>query len=198
MITANDIRRAMEQRDRASVLAPLDGLTGAERAAVLDALEGTRDGARVNLPRLIERARRKVADAEAAGRRHAQPRAFRYYVDHVADIDQLHAMRTALKDGSSPAEAMAAAISMGRPEPTPRRIETAPRRAEQPQEPRKPVARYRGAKHGLRPRKRREKAAPVLTGRIIGRGDPDRPRGMSVDWDPSAAHPPPPWEHEEE
>lgn len=188
----------MAQRDRTAELSVLDSLLRPELDAVLAALADTPDDAEVNLSRLIERARRNAQDAQAS---FSPKGVFDYFTNYVASIEQLYLMRDALRSGRSPDEAMAMAVRMGRGDPKPRRIETAPQRAEQPEEPRSGVRRYRSragrALAEKRARKAAKKPASIMTGRLIGRGDPNRPRGAPVDWDPNAAHPPPPWEDDD-
>ncbi len=218
--TARAIIAALERHKFQSDMAALADLDGQHTEAVRAALASVPRKSRIDVRLLLASVRREVAEREEQRRAHAQP--WKYSITLMSD-GQAAAFRRLVEDGTDPDEAARRAMATASLPATTTAVDDVEPDAEPdpdiddddaPEQPpkrrgveRKPLKRAgedsrlrrRAAPAPARGVKRLEhrptaNGRPFLGGRCIGGpGDPDRPLGASVDFDPSAWVPRPPW-----
>lgn len=99
MITAADILRASEQRDRSAQMAQLDMMLAPEREAVLAVVRRLPPTSRVSLDKIIWEVRQKT-EMELAQQQPDPVGAFRHWL-RFAPLDDLHALKRKLEAAKS-------------------------------------------------------------------------------------------------
>lgn len=213
--TANQILRSLDRHRAQAQFASLADLDAAHSDAVRRALSAVRPTSRIDVPKLLDSVRRDLAErAERDAQSEPDAAGILRYRLMLMSEGELTGLRDDLRtrvaagEGDQPFEpGSAGALILSRidgiatrlrahddvepdvePDPEPRR--SIPRRrparttqeATAPAEARAPVEREARSSG---PRKR--SARPFLGPRLLGPGDPDRPYGMSVDYDPRAS-----------
>jgi hypothetical protein len=206
MISAGTILRNIALRQRQSEVAQIIDLPDNERAAAVDALSRVKADAKVDVAVLIATLRKEAQDrASAAAARAPDLLGVFNFGLSLMTQGELERMRDDLRArvdaGSGDQPLLPSTPGAMITDRHRLAIPSAP--VEQPDEldddelddePRAAVRRVRSRRHRQQASPAASARKPFFIGpRLLGVGDPDRPYGMSIDYNRHAAHFDPPW-----
>jgi hypothetical protein len=199
--TAALIIRDLDRRQLLREMDVLGGLDDVASDAVRHALSAVPRSAKIDVRLLVDSVRRNVAEgAERKAQSEPDPLGILRYRLTLASSDQLESLRDDLRTEREPSVALE--TIMARLDRIADRL-AIPNAVDEPDEepddepPRRSIPRIRSRRAAQEssapaPAKRRERSI-FIGPRLLGPGADDRPYGMSVDYNPRAWCPDPPW-----